>query len=269
MLLRFYKILAIILMIFIIGCEQIPSDTIEIKMADYVVENITAPSEFVYSNTNKVLSVSVLINNSESIKNVWFNLETENGSEIISSYNYMTSPDKSGSKTFAGETTISEDLLSGNYIINIYIEDNVNPSGENTKKIGSKKLSYLSEAENFAPVISNLNIPSKVKLNVSFVFSFKVEDQNGSSDISSVYYKLYDPEGKLKSNSQGISEFPLYDDGNTLIHSDEVAGDGIYTTNLAFPLTAVTGKWEFKFNAVDNSGAISNTISYKIQVTNE
>ena len=90
-------------MIFLIGCEDIPNDIIETKSANYIVENISAPSEFTYSSSNNVLSVSILINNSVSVKNVWFNIETEDGSETISSFNYMTSPDKSAlnSKTYS------------------------------------------------------------------------------------------------------------------------------------------------------------------------
>jgi len=271
--LSFFKILIGIFIIFQIGCEEIPNDIIETRTADYIVENIFAPDEFTYSSSNNVLTASILINNSESVKSVWFNIENEDGSETISSYNYMTSPDKSvsNSKTYAGESTISEDLLTGNYIINFYIEDNVNPTGENIKKVASKNLKYQSEAENFPPVISELNIPSRVKLNTNFVFTLKVEDSNGLNDIKSVYFELRRPDSTIvySDEQNGIINFPMFDNGDLLNAGDEEAGDGIFSLKNSFGSSAPTGTWYFKFNAVDNSEAVSNTISFKLQVTNE
>ena len=271
--LSFFKILLGIFIIFQIGCEEIPNDIIETRSADYIIENISAPNEFTYSSSDTVLSVSISINNSGSVKSVWFNIENEDGTETISSQNYMTSPDKSASssKTYAGESTISKDLLTGNYVINFYVEDNVNPSGENITKVGSKKLRYQSEAENFPPVLSELNIPDSVKINDNFVFTIKVEDSNGLNDIKSVYFELRRPDSSIvySDTENKITKFPMFDNGDLLNAGDEEAGDGIYSLKNSFGSSAQFGYWYFKFNAVDNSEAVSNTISFKLLVKNE
>ncbi len=271
--LKIFKIYIAIFIIFLIGCEEIPNETIEIKSADYIIENISAPNEFVYSSSDTVLSVSILINNSQSVKSVWFNVETDDGSETISSYNYMTSSDESASssKTYIGQTTISEDLLTGNYIINFYVEDNVNPTGENIKKVGSKNLKYQSAAENSPPVISELNIPSEINVGVDFVFTIKVEDANGLNDVQSVYFELRRPDSTIvySDEQNGIIEFPMFDNGDLTNAGDEEAGDGVYSLKNSFGSSAQLGYWYFKFNAIDNSGAVSNTISYKLLVSND
>ena len=70
----------------------------------------------------------------------------------------------------------------------------------------------------------------------------------------------------LISNSENISKFPMFDDGDTNINGDETAEDGTYTVVLRFPESVETGDWEFRFNAVDKAGQVSNTIINSLKV---
>lgn len=256
----------LLLSLFLWNCEEIPNSTIELKTVDYSVTSINAPTLVVYSEDNQSFTTSVTITNAETVNSVWFDVLTLNGSEEISTFNLMSSSDNGEVRTYQGEGKIDENLLSGKYEIVYYVEDNVRTSDENVKKIGVKQFDYLSEAINFPPSISNLEIPSEIDKGIQFSFKLFASDPNGQSDIDLVYYQLKDPTGKLLTNSQGISKFPMFDDGNRENNSDVTANDGIFSVYLSFPTSVRSGSWKFQFNAVDKSDSISNTIDYTLKV---
>ena len=248
------------------NCEDIPSGVIEPQTIDYRVIKINAPEVFTLSESNKIMESSILIENVETVKRVWGELHTLNGLERISSFDATLNDESGSTRTYIGQLEFDEQQLSGFYQLIFFVEDNIGIEGENLKKVGTKQFRLLSEADNLPPEISDLVIPDEVDRNVQFSFSLSVTDPNGLNDIASVFYQLFDPDGNLLSNSQGISEFPLFDNGDTEGNSDIAAGDGIYSVFLTFPSTVVTGDWEFIFNAVDLQGLESNTITHIIKV---
>jgi len=256
-----------------ISCEKIPTEVLDIQTEDYVVKKITAPDIVTYSDAGAQLVTSISIKNKQNIKNIWFDISSADGSTEITTLNKMLNDGKksvsgdvnANDNIFTGKVTLDDNLLSGKFEISYYVEDNFRIKPENIKKVGTKIFAYQSKAENVAPVISNLNMIDNVNREDKFAFSIVVSDSNGLNDIDLVYYILKDPSGKIIKNSQGISEFPLYDDG-AFNHSDDIAGDGIYTTNLSFPNSVSTGDWEFKFIAKDKGGLLSNEIVHKLNV---
>ena len=94
----------------------------------------------------------------------------------------------------------------------------------------------------------------------------EVSDSNGLQDVEFVFYEAYNPDGIKVVNSQGISQFPMFDDGNTQENGDVTAGDGIFTVVLTFPISAQTGTWRFEFQARDRSKTLSNKIFHNIIV---
>lgn len=247
------------------GCEEIPNDSIDIEFPDYEVVSVNVPNLVVYSSTSSV-DVSIQIKNPETVSDVWFDLMTIKGDNLINSENYMLPRDNGVIKTFWGQVNLADSLLSGNYLLVFYLKDNINPSGDNVHKVAIKQFELKTEAENFPPEISNLSIPESVTKGTQFEFSVFVSDPNGKNDIQSVYYQLKDPQGNLISNSQGISKFPMFDDGNKSTNGDDLANDGVYTVFLTFPSGSSSGAWEFSFNAEDNSGETSNTIIKTVNV---
>ncbi len=260
------KIFFLVSIIFFAQCEEIPNDVIETESVNYFVENISSPDEFAFSQTNTILKPFLTINNSQSVKSVWFVIKNEDGSEEISDIILMNTNNSTIKKTYSGEFTFDENLLSGNYEIDFFVEDNVNPNGNNIKKVGIKKFKYYSEAANLPPIISELNMPSHINTKSNFAFSIRINDPNGMNDIDSVYYQVKDPSGNLRRNSKNISKFPMFDDGKTAVNGDQIEKDGIYTVLLNFPDDSELGNWEFMFNAVDKSGLISNTINFSLKV---
>lgn len=115
-----------------------------------------------------------------------------------------------------------------------------------------------------APVISNLVAPDTVTIGgdtTKIFLSVTVSDENGLSDINSVYFNSYIPPDGHPSSANPIK---MYDDGT---HGDQKAGDGIYSTYVVLPPTGVPhGTFRWEFFAQDKNGLLSNKISHNIVV---
>jgi hypothetical protein len=157
--------------------------------------------------------------------------------------------------------TFSADAELGKWKFMLEAEDQ---SGELSNSISNE----TQITENFAPEISELIIPNEVDRGVEFIFSLTVSDQNGLSDINFVYFELRRPDGTLVyvDEDNTISTFPMFDNGDLDGAGDETEGDGIYSLKNSFGSTAQTGDWTFTFNASDNAGTVSNTITHILKV---
>ena len=91
-----------------------------------------------------------------------------------------------------------------------------------------------------------------------FILSINVSDENGLSDIDSVYTDFYSP------NNPSAIRVLLYDDGDGE-HGDMTAGDGIFSLKNIFSADA-TGERKFEFWARDNAGELSNMITHNVVV---
>ena len=110
-------------------------------------------------------------------------------------------------------------------------------------------------------------MPLTINKNVRFSFSLAVSDPNGLSDIKSVYYEVKDPSGNKISNSQGISKFPLFDDGKTSDNSDITGNDGIFSVILNYSLLAHNPEIGYLIlMLLINPDLLSNTIIHTLKV---
>jgi hypothetical protein len=261
---KYFLILLIVLCTFW-SCEDIPNEVIEPLVVKYSVEDISAPNLVIYSE-NKTITTSIALNNTETIKSVWFDINSFNGSENITSLIEMITDQVTLRKTYTGNVNLDENLLPGNYILNYYVEDNIRPDGENTRKVGSKKFKFQIEANNFPPEISVPIVPAKIPLGSLFKLTVKVVDPNGPDDIKEVYFELFDPQGKIvySDSANEVSKFPMNDNGQS---GDSLPKDGIYSTNFSFPVDAQLGEWNFIITALDESGEVSNSIEKSIEVS--
>jgi hypothetical protein len=126
--------------------------------------------------------------------------------------------------------------------------------------LASIMIQCSNPAKNDGPQVSDVVAPDSIQKGTqdSSFASVKVQDPQGFDDIDAVYYVVTKPDG----TSNGI-KFPLYDDGQAY---DSTAGDGIFSTAIAAPLsTSQTGNFIFSFAAMDSKGATSNTINKTIK----
>ena len=265
---RQFKIFIFFSLLVLSGCDDIPTDKIDKQSVDYVVENISVPDLFVFSEENKSLTAQVTIGNSRTVKAISFEITSVDGYNIINYGNEMIPNNGNDTKIYTGSALLAKGMLTSDYMISFFVEDNINPNGANLKKVGYKTFKFQSEAENFAPVISNLIMPVEVQRETSFIFSINVNDPNGKNDLAEVYFELLRPDSSIVYSdvNQQNKKFPLFDNGDFTNAGDQIAGDGIYSLRNSFGGTSQTGNWYFQFNAVDKSGLISNTISYSLKV---
>lgn len=129
-------------------------------------------------------------------------------------------------------------------------------------------------ADNHAPVISNLTMPDTVAVPTKNTTNYakiilQVDDQEGLSDIVTVQFSSIRPDGST------VGVYQLYDDGGTVTHEiyagyssvsgDLKADDGLYTLTLPIPFGTTGSTYrDFVFHATDQSNASSNIITKRI-----
>ena len=134
----------------------------------------------------------------------------------------------------------------------------------------------LFNADNHAPVISNLEMPDTVIISRDdethdVKLSVKVDDQEGLVDIAITYFTSKRPDGSIAGTYQ------MYDDGNKVIQQifggysarsgDATADDGIYTVTIPItPDVAAPTYRDFTFQARDQSNVKSNSITKRIHL---
>lgn len=256
------------------ACEKIPDNLIDAKVVDYQVFGISAPLSFIYSSGDSSIVTTVKISNVKTVQKIWCKVSLSDGTLLIYpqiAFSFTSNINPPFGQTgvaalYTGKIPMSKKFSSGNYQIEYFVEDNVRLSPDNLTKVGTHIFSYNNGQNSKPPVIVKANMPSSVAIGEIFAFSVQVNDPDGLNDIKSVTYELYKPDGTKVVNSQGISKFPLFDDGNISVSGDETAGDGIYTVKLTFPAGQQTGVWRFDFQAADRADKLSNVLSQQLTV---
>jgi hypothetical protein len=117
---------------------------------------------------------------------------------------------------------------------------------------------------NASPALSNLSAPDTLDLpgtgSVLFPMSVNATDPDGPEDIQEVYFR------NLDSPSDPNRKTFLFDDGNTGVSGDSVAGDGVYTRVLQLPSTTPKQTYRFAFQAADTFGDTSATLLHSLTV---
>lgn len=270
------KLFLLFVLFTLTACDQgITDDVLDPDAMSISVLSITAPGTFILSETNTDLITSIELTHPEQIDMVWFEIKSADGSTDISDIVLMrddgstqTMGDQtSGDNIYTGKFTFDPEMSNGQYLIEYFVEDNINYEPDNTRLIASNLLDYLSGEPNQPPVISDLNIRSSVTLDEVFIFSVKASDPNGLNDIQMVYFELYRPDGTVVIDSRtGSSKFQMWDNGDLNGYGDATAGDGTFSFKNSFS-GAQLGTWRFEFQAVDNADELSNKIIQNVEVT--
>jgi len=245
------------------GCEQKFDSVIDSFQSDFQVLAVSPSTEVFYSPNDSLVTISIQFNStSTTIQNVFCDVYSSENLKLASLILYNDG--RQSIKRFVNEFPISRSDPNGIYNIKYFVTDIFN----DTKEVAMTSFIYHNGQNNVAPVISNLILVDSTAKDVPFTFSIDVTDSNGLSDIKKVFYELYRPNGTKVFNSQGISEFPLFDDGNTTSDGDLTANDGRYTVRLTFPNSpsVPSGDWRFEFTAEDRAGATSNKIVKTVKV---
>jgi hypothetical protein len=264
------SLIGIVLISFaLLSCDKIPDGIVEPQSVDYKIFGISAPNAVVYLPSDSTVITSVSISNFLTVDRVWCKVSSLNGSFIVKNQVPMMDD---GNSSMNGDQLKSDGIYSGKFVmsrlnpngkyqIEFFVEDKIHRAPDNLVKVGTHIFTFDNLQINFAPVISNLIIPSSVNRGESFVFSIKVLDQNGPADITQVYFKLFRPDGSKVLNGN-TDFFLMVDNGNLDVYGDQIAGDGIYSFKNSLSTAASTqiGVWKFEFLAIDHGGKTSNIL---------
>ncbi|MDP2362606.1 MAG: hypothetical protein Q8M94_02430 [Ignavibacteria bacterium] len=267
---KIFKLLSfiIILAFIFVGCEKEYDNVIDSQNAFFQVDSVILKSFYKYP-LDSVATLGIKLNSSSDVKGIFFdiyapdNKKVNNSSFIMyDSGNPENGDSISGDNIYSSRIKFDSTGIFGNYSIKYFVEDIYS----RINQVAIAQFFYDNGQVKSPPYIYNLILADSVQRNVKFVFSVDVTDSNSLADVVSVYYELYRPDSSKVVNSQGISEFPLFDDGDIVLHSDEIANDGRFTIYLIFPNSVSNGLWRFEFQAKDRSDKLSNKIIKSVKV---
>ena len=266
---KIFKLLALVLISIIVltGCEQEFDNTIDNFNSNYQVLSVSPSDQIYFDSADSLITVSITFSSASTIQTVFCDIYASDNSKISSVGLYANGSvsggdNIKGDQIFSNKIPLSRVYPNGVYNIKYFVTDELNE----TKQVAIGTFTYNNGQNNVAPILNNLILADSVERNVQITFSVNASDENGLSDIVKVYYELYQPNGSKITNSDGFSQFPLFDDGNVETNGDLNANDGKYTVQLTFPGSVVSGLWRFEFQAKDRAGALSEKITKSVKV---
>ncbi|PJA99149.1 MAG: hypothetical protein CO128_04535 [Ignavibacteriales bacterium CG_4_9_14_3_um_filter_30_11] len=268
-LLKSLALISICLLLFI-GCEKDFNSVFSPHVNEIQISSVRTINLVVFNSSDPTIAFSIKFLSINGLEKVSINIYSPFNDKIndqsiylLDNGNVTNNGDSvSGDLTYSNKYLLNNNLDNGTY----NVEYKVLLSSGSEKIIASQNFTFDNGKSNLPSVISNLIQQDTVQRDVQFTFSVMVNDPDGFQDISNVYYELFMPNGTKVVNSQGISKFPMFDDGNLSSNGDVSAGDGRFTVFLTFPNTVLTGSWRFDFTAQDKAGHLSNVIAHNVEV---
>ena len=265
------KISFFFLALLLAGCSKDYNTVVDVPVQNFQVSAVGTINSYTYNPTAPDIVIKVKLSATEGVNSVYCDvykpdnkLLNTNHLELLDNGNLSANGDSvSGDNIYSNKLGMQDTYANGNYNVKYY----ASMKDGSDVLVAQQVIAFDNGQNNIAPVISSLVMPDTVQTGNKFTFTVQASDSNGLTDISQVYYELFDPSGSKIVNSKGISKFPLSDSGDSSNSGDLVANDGIFTNNLTFPNNPqYTGDWVFKFHAVDSGGKISNEISKTVTV---
>ena len=248
------------------GCEKTNNDIVDSQIS-YQVESVNTVDNFYYISSDSLITVTLKVNSSADIKNIYFDIYSSENAQLNASPVYMyddgiinNGDTTAGDNTYSSKFPMSKSYPVGLYTIKFFITDLSN----NTRQVAARSFEYDNNQVNYAPQLSDLVAPNSIipedPKSVIFM-SVTASDSNSLGDIKEVYFISYRPDGTTSGEKN-----QMFDDGNTLNDGDVKAGDGIYSILIEVTPQNTKGTYRFDFRAVDRSNELSNIISHNIVV---
>lgn len=244
-----------------LGCDKTLENVIDVTQENYQVNGVAGIKDTIDLKipSDSLLNLRLIFTLESIVNRVYFNVIDPDDSPLNSSPIEMVNT--------IGSIFENQFILKSEYPIGKYrVQFSVTGFNGESQVVAVSSFQFNNGQDNIAPVVSNLIMPDSLQTGETILFTIEASDSNGLSDIEFVFYEAYDPNDVRVVNSQGIYQFPMFDDGNTSENGDVTAGDGIYTVILTFPVSAQEGTWRFEFQARDRSKLLSNKIIHNIIV---
>jgi len=243
------------------GCEKTYDNLIDTSTDNYQVSSVAGIKDTIDLKIpgDSLLSLRLNFTPQSLVRKAYFNIYASDNSRLNSSPIEM---EEVTENIFENQFLLKREYPIGNYTVR-FSASSIEGS---TKQVAVASFYFNNGQDNVPPVISNLVMPDTVQAGGTILYTVEVTDSNGLNDVEFVFYEAYNPDGVRVVNTQGIYQFPMFDDGITSENGDVTADDGIYTVVLTFPATAQIGTWRFEFQARDRSKTFSNKIIHNIVV---
>ncbi len=244
-----------------LGCDKTFENVIDVTTENYQVTFVSGIKDTIDLKTpsDSLLNVRLIFSSGSVVNSVHFNVIDPDDNILNSSPIEMLSITE---VIYENQFILKSEYPNGNYGVQFSV---TGFNGE-SKVVALSGFQFNNGQDNVAPVVSNLVMPDTIQAGETILFTIEASDSNGLRDIEFVFYETFDPNGVRLVNSQGVFQFPMFDDGNTSENGDVAAGDGIFTVILTFPASAQKGTWRFEFQARDRSKILSNKIIHNIIV---
>lgn len=250
-----------------IGCEKDYDSVVDQSSAVYQVSSVRTIDSVRYIPGDSLVLISISFVNSKDVRDVFTDIYSSAGQKLNSSSFklYDNGKPENGDlqpkdNTYSNKFPLSQFYPNGVYTIKYYVNDKNN----STKQVAIQNFKYDNSQNNVAPVISNTIIdPDTLVVNDTTVIQIAVqaEDQNGLSDIESVYFIVHRPDGT--SNNFKVD---LFDNGDVQNHGDQIAGDGVFSLKIQVDQNNMKGTYRFEFQARDRGKKLSNIINHLVLI---
>jgi hypothetical protein len=251
-----YFLLLIPLLIW--GCDKTYDNVVDTSTENYQVTSIVGIKDTVDLKVagDSLLTPRLIFTSQSNVNKVYFNIYASDNLILNSSPIEM---EEISNNIFENQFVLNREDPIGNYSVKFSV---TGFDGKNNQ-VAISSFYFNNGQDNVAPVISNVNMPDTIQAGETIRFTVEVSDSNGLNDVEFVFYEAYDPDGNRVVNTQGIYQFPMFDDGN---NGDITAGDGIYSVILTFPTSTQLGTWRFQFQAEDRSNVLSNILNHYVLI---
>jgi hypothetical protein len=253
------KLLPILIpFIFFWGCQKNFNSVVDTQsLSNIRVANIGTANSFTYEPSDSLIVISIQLISSAGIQSVYANIIDPNFNQLNDSPLILN---ENGNNIYSNNFPLSHYYSKGTYQVQYFVTDENN----NNYEVGLHSFNFDNGQANAAPVISNLIAPDTATIGAqkTLIFlSVQVQDNNGLSDVQSVFFNSFNPPDGHASTG---NPFVMYDDGT---NGDVTAGDGVYSLIIELLPTGVTkGSYRWEFQAKSKEGLLSNKIIHNIVI---
>lgn len=261
------KYLCLLIPLFLWGCEKTYITPIEPGQSNYYVKDVSSFAGFSYVPGDSNLTAYITLNTSEGISLVTMNIYSpvdQLNSSAVRLYDdgnlALHGDQTAGDNSYAAKFPLSQYYPNGKYKIEYFVTDKYGT----TSKAAVHNFAYNNGQSNIAPALSNLVMADSVVVDTpqtNIPIHVTAADSNGLSDIESVFFITYRPDGSTSG-----ARVALLDDGKTADDGDVTAGDGIYSIIIKVTPSNAKGVYRFEFQAQDRGKKLSDKIIHNILI---
>lgn len=255
-------IIAIIIPLIFVSCDGITDEVVDNSQNDLIIVDIQAPSVIIYTGENTTLTATVEIENGETVRQLWMEIEAVSGAFTL--VNNLEMKDD-GDTENSGDLVASDNIYTGRYFlsdqdpndeysVNYYYQS----TDEVVKKIGSSHFTYFTGIE---LEIIEIIAPSQITYTDETTLFKATVEVNTSYLIKDIWYEIKSSDGTLTL----ADSLQMKDDGDTDSNGDEIAEDNIFTAQLSLGIQIPSSDYVVQYfvknfqNVVEEIGSTNFT----------